>query len=119
MRTPNNKARLMSFAPSSFADTMRRWGAWFGAGACVAGLSDADLAKIRVPTAVMPAASGDDYHPESAARILTLTRLMRSAQYLANAEYLTAAEAAALSGDHKDIAACVVRFSQRVEHAGG
>lgn len=78
-RDPTNLERLLSIDVSQFAGLMRRWQKWFLSGRLrYAGLTDAELLGVSIPTLVM-APMFDDLHPESSAR--DVAEAIPNAQY--------------------------------------
>ena len=79
---PANRARILAQDPVSFADTMKRWNRafYFSPDAALAGVPDAALRGIDLPTLIV--SGNDDVHPPSVsdavARLIPHARLLPS-----------------------------------------
>jgi pimeloyl-ACP methyl ester carboxylesterase len=77
---PGNRDRLLSMNAEDFIATMERWERFFteGGDLPVIGATEAELASIKVPTAIV--AGDDDVHPTTAAQ--NLHRILPDSQYM-------------------------------------
>ncbi|MDG2005546.1 MAG: alpha/beta hydrolase [Novosphingobium sp.] len=62
---PGNRERLLALDPTQFAEQMKRWNEafYYSPEASLAGVPDADLSTISIPTLIV--AGNDDVHPPS------------------------------------------------------
>ena len=85
-RVAQKKQQLLSMNPQAFAETMRAWARSFmdGGFPCFAGLSDEQLATIKIPTIVFSGAGG--FHPQHTAEALHM-RLPQSTLVISTEYY--------------------------------
>lgn len=78
-QNPANRARILAQDPVAFARVMRRWQRAMRATDPFIGVTEEDLRRIAVPTAIL-AAAGDEGHPQALSR--------RAAQLIPGVEYI-------------------------------
>jgi pimeloyl-ACP methyl ester carboxylesterase len=73
---PSNRDRLLAMDTAEFVAIMKRWLTAYvpQEGSPIPGVSDAELARLRVPTLLFRSGNADEYHPESVS--LELHRLI-------------------------------------------